>query len=95
MYKQIFLIKESSAVRAINSLSFIGILNHKAVDFCTVIEYHQGELNLSLISTAALNIKSVLSVQNKFSLNYNDNAAIHAKQTIQNYIFIPNKSQSV
>lgn len=86
-------------MRAINSLSFIGILNHKAVDFCTVIEYHQGELNLSLISTAALNIKSVLSVQNKFLLNYNDNAAIHqtnnAKQTLQNLIFLQNKSQSV
>ncbi len=92
MYKQIFLIKESSAVRAINSLSFIGILNHKAVDFCTVIEYHQEEMSLSLISTAALNIKSVLSVQN---LNYIDNAAIHAKQTIQNLIFLPNKRQSV
>ncbi len=92
MYKQIFLIKESSAVRAINSLSFIGILNHKAVDSCTVIEYHQEEMNLSSISTAALNIKSVLSVQN---LNYIDNAAIHAKQTLQNLIFLPNKSQSV
>ncbi len=81
MYKQIFLIKESSAVRAINSLSFIGILNLKAVDSCTVIEYHQEEMSLSLIRTEALNIKSVLSVQN---LNYIDNAAIHAKQTIQN-----------
>ncbi len=86
-------------MRAINSLSFIGILNHKAVDFCTVIEYHQGEFNLSLISTAALNIKSVLSIQNKFLQNYNDNAAIHqtnnAKQTLQNLIFLQNKSRSV